>query len=591
MSILYMLIKNADVIFLHAPSIYDFRKKPVIHGPISDVIPSGPIFEMYPVGFLSLAGHLERAGFSTRIINIANKMLNSLSYNPEEEIKKLKPVAFAIDLHWLPHVQGSLKIAEIVKKYHPDIPVIFGGYSSTYFHKELINYPFVDFILKGDSTELPMVMLIKAIKANSGFEKIPNLTYKDRYGKIYENPISYVPDNTDYVLTEYTLPIKKTFKFFDLNGYIPFQTWMKYPVTAIFLYRGCLHNCRTCGGSKFTCENAFNRKRLAFKSPKRVAEELRNIDKYINGPAFIIGDILQNGKEYANQILDEIYKVKFKNDVAFEFFVPPTEDFVKRISEKVPKYNVEMSPESHDEVVRRAFGRPFNNEQLEKAIEACVKYKCRRIDLFFMIGLPKQTYSSVMESIDYCDYILKTYGKDKTVYPFISPLAPFIDPGSEVWENPEEHGYKFFAKTLEEHRQLMESALSWKYFLDYETKWMTRHEIVMSTYEAGIRLNELKLKYGLIPEKTAKLVEKRAKTAIKYMEQIDEIIKMGDEGKKELEKITPEISDINIHTICYKEELNWPVSFYKFKIFRILFFIFKEAVNKIYKKFLSRRLI
>lgn len=579
-----MLIKDADVIFLHAPSIYDFRKKPVIHGPISDVIPSGPIFEMYPVGFLSLAGHLERAGFSTRIINIANKMLNSLSYDPEKEIKNLNPLAFAIDLHWLPHVQGSFKIAEIVKKYHPNIPVIFGGYSSTYFHEELIRYPFVDFILKSDSTELPMVMLIEAIKKKLSFENIPNLTYKDKTGNIFSNPITYVPETTDYVLTEYTLPIKKTFKYFDLNGYIPFQTWMKYPVTAIFLYRGCTHNCRTCGGSKFTCENTFNRKKLAFKSPKKVAEELKNIDKYINGPAFIIGDILQNGKTYANEILEEINKVNFKNDIAFEFFVPPDEDFIRRIKDSVPKFNVEMSPESHDEIVRRAFGRPFNNEQLERAIDACVKYNCRRVDLFFMIGLPNQTYQSVMETIDYCDYILQKYGKNKTVYPFISPLAPFIDPGSEVWENPEQYGYKFFAKTLDEHRQLMENALSWKYFLDYETSWMTRQDIVMSTYEAGIRLNELKLKYGLIPEKTAKLVEKRARTAIKYMEKIDEIVRMGDDGKKELEKIAKEISDINIHTICYKEELNWPVSFYKFKFFKILFFIFKETINKIYKK-------
>jgi B12-binding domain/radical SAM domain protein len=578
-----MFTRNADVVFLHAPSIYDFRKKPVIHGPISDVIPSGPIFEMYPIGFLSLAGHLEKAGFSTRIINVANKMLNSLSYNPEEEIKKLNPLAFAIDLHWLPHVQGSLKLAEIVKKYHPHTPVIFGGYSSTYFHKELITYPFVDFILKGDSTELPMVMLIKAIREKKDFKDIPNLTYKDKYGNIIHNEITFVPETTDYVMTEYTLPIKKTFKFFDLNGYIPFQTWMKYPVTAVFLYRGCLHNCRTCGGSKFTCENIFNRQKLAFKSPEKVAEELSNIQKYINGPAFIIGDILQNGREYAQKILDEINRINFKNDIALEFFVPPNEEFIKKVYECIPKYNVEMSPESHDETVRRAFGRPFNNEQLEKAIEACVKYRCRRIDLFFMTGLPYQTYKSVMETVDYCEYLLKTYGKDKTVYPFISPLAPFIDPGSEVWENPEKYGYKFFAKTLEEHRKLMENALSWKYFLDYETNWMTRHEIVMSTYEAGIRLNELKLKYGLIPEKTAKLVLKRAKTAIKYMEKIDKIIEMGATGLKELEKIAPEISDINIHTICYKEELNWPVSFYKFNIFKILYFIFKEVMNKIYK--------
>ncbi|MCX7990695.1 MAG: TIGR04190 family B12-binding domain/radical SAM domain protein [Proteobacteria bacterium] len=577
-------MKKADVVFLHSPSIYDFRKKAVIHGPISDVVPSGPIFEMYPIGFISLCGHLEKAGFSTRIINIANKMLNSLNYDPEKEIKNLKPKAFCFDLHWFPHVQGSLKIAEITKKHHPDVPIIFGGYSSTYFHKELINYPFIDFILKGDSTELPMVMLIKAIANGGDFSSIPNLTYKDNKGNIYHNEITYVPNSTDYVYTDYTFPIRKTFKFFDLNGYIPFQTWMKYPVTAIFLYRGCIHNCRTCGGSKFTCENTFNRKELAFKSPEKVAEELKSIESLINGPAFIIGDILQNGKAYADEILKEIKNINFKNHLAFEFFVPPSEEYIVKMKNAVAKYNVEISPESHDEEVRRAFGRPFNNEQIERAIAGLVKNNCNRIDLFFMTGLPKQTYKSVMETIDYCEYLLKKYGKDKTLYPFISPLAPFVDPGSEVWEYPEKYGYKFFARTVEEHRVMMENALSWKYFLNYETIWMTRDEIVHSTYEAGIRLNELKRKYGLISPKIAELVEKRAKTAIAYLEKIDSIIERGDFNGDEWKKISKEIKDINIHTICYKDELNWPVSFYKFNIFKILALIGKSAFKKLFGK-------
>jgi len=575
---------KVDVVFLHAPSIYDFRKKPVIHGPISDVIPSGPIFEMYPIGFVSLCGHLEKAGFSTRIINIANKMLNSLSYDPEKEIKNLTPKAFVIDLHWFPHVQGSLKIAEIVKKYHPKTPVIFGGYSSTYFHKELITYPFIDFILKGDSTEKPMVMLMKAISENGDFSKIPNLTYKDGKGDIYHNEISYVPNTTDEVMTDYTFPMKKTFKFFDINGYIPFQTWMKYPVTAVFLYRGCLHNCKTCGGSKFTCENTFNRKELAYKTPKKVAEELKTSEKFINGPCFIIGDILQNGKKYADEVIEEIKKINFKNHLAFEFFVPPTEEYVLKIKDAVKNYNVEISPESHDEEVRRAFGRPFNNDQIERAVDALVKHDCKRIDLFFMTGLPKQTYKSVLETVDYCEYLLKKYGHKKTLYPFISPLAPFIDPGSEVWENPQKYGYKFFARTVEEHRQLMDKALSWKYFLDYETDWMTRDEIVKSTYEAGIRLNEIKKRYGLISPKIAELVEKRAKTALVYLDKIDKIIEAGEEGLKEWEQISKEIKDINIHTICHKEELNWPVSFYKFNLFKIASLMLKSAIEKLIRK-------
>jgi len=570
---------NPDVIFLHAPSLYDFRTKAVLHGPISDVIPSGPIFEMYPLGFLSLCGHLENAGFSTRIINIANKMLNSLKYDPEQEIQELKPKAFAIDLHWLPHVQGSLKIGEIAKKHHPEIPVIYGGYSATYFHEELIHYPFVDYILKGDSTESPMVMLIKAIREQRDVSEIPNLTYKDNNGNMRSNEITYVPGLIDYVLTEYEFVINKTFKFFDLDGYMPFQTWINYPITAVFLYRGCLYNCKTCGGSRRACEKVFNRKGLAYKSPEKIVTELKTIEHYFNGPSMMIGDIQQNGKAYAYHLLDEIKKANLKNEIALEFFAPPTEDLIRRIQEAIPKYNVEMSPESHDEQIRQAFGRPFNNQQLENAVRACIEHDARRIDLFFMIGLSGQTYSSVMETLDYCEYFLKTYGKKKNLHPFISPLAPFVDPGSEVWEHPEQYGYRFFGRTLDEHRQLMESALSWKYFLDYETQWMTRDEIVLATYEAGIRLNELKRRYGLIPQKIADLVEHRAKSAMGYIKLIDEIVKKGGEHLEDWSKIAYEIRDMNIHTICYKEELNWPVSFFKFNVFKILAHVLKARIG------------
>lgn len=64
-----------DIIFLHAPSFYDFRKRPRFYGPMSDVIPSSPVFEMYPIGFMTISLHLESAGFRTRIVNIALKML------------------------------------------------------------------------------------------------------------------------------------------------------------------------------------------------------------------------------------------------------------------------------------------------------------------------------------------------------------------------------------------------------------------------------------------------------------------------------------------------------------------------------------
>ena len=39
---------------------------------------------------------------------------------------------------------------------HPESKILFGGYSSTYYHEELIRYPQVDLVLRGDSTEVPV---------------------------------------------------------------------------------------------------------------------------------------------------------------------------------------------------------------------------------------------------------------------------------------------------------------------------------------------------------------------------------------------------------------------------------------------------
>ncbi|MEA2033127.1 MAG: cobalamin-dependent protein, partial [Euryarchaeota archaeon] len=144
---------NPHLILLHAPAVYDFRKYPIMYGPIADGVPSTPLFEMYPIGFVSILEHLGRNGIEVRIINLAARMLDSDTFDAEKLIRKLKPHAFGIDLHWLPHTQGSLEVAKICKRYHPDIPVIFGGFSATYFYEELIRYPTVDFIIRGDSTE------------------------------------------------------------------------------------------------------------------------------------------------------------------------------------------------------------------------------------------------------------------------------------------------------------------------------------------------------------------------------------------------------------------------------------------------------
>jgi B12-binding domain/radical SAM domain protein len=567
---------KVDLVLLHPPSVYDFRKEPVMYGPISDVVPSTPIFEMYPIGFASLSEYLERNGLRVRIINVALKMLKSRGFDPAKMIQGLRPVAFGLDFHWMAHVQGCLALAEEIKRIHPHVPVILGGLSASYYHEELLRgYPQVDFIIRGDSAEMPLLDLIRCLKEKRSISRIPNLTWRGEGGRIHSNPITCVPEKLDDIAIDYRHIMQKVWRYRDPTGYEPFTNWYMYPITAGFTCRGCRYNCMTCGGSADTFRRVANRRRPAYRDPLLLARDVVDIRNHLKAPIMIIGDIFQPGEDYGLRFLNGLRGKGIKNQVAFEFFVPPSREKLDRISEAIPNFNLEISPESHDVAVRKAFGRPYDNRALEEMVKHALDLGCGRIDLFFMTGLPRQTLRSVLDTVDYCRYLLEQYGESRRVIPFISPLAPFLDPGSPVFENPEKFGYKLFYRSVEEHRLAMLSP-SWKYALNYETQWMTRDDIVYGTYEAALRLNRLKGEYGLIEAKTAVATGKRIEDAVRLMRRIDEIVRIKDQVSRnhELAKLGLDISKLNMSTICEKRELEWATHWIRMnplRIFKTLF--------------------
>jgi B12-binding domain/radical SAM domain protein len=566
------MFAKPDLILLHAPSVYDFRKLPILFGPISDLVPSTPIFEMYPVGFSSIAEHLERNGVHVRIINLAVRMLKDKNFGVEKLLAKLHPQAFGIDLHWLPHAQGSLEVAAICKKLHPDIPIIFGGYSATYFHQELIRYPQVDFVVRGDSAEEPLRQLLLALKGGSSLTAIPNVTWKDEKKEIHVNPLAHVVHALDEYSNNYPNLFRLAIKYLDLQSLIPIHDWWEYPITAVMTCRGCTHHCVFCGGSRYSLGLYCSREACAYRSPEKVADDIISLSSYTNAPIFVVGDLRQAGDDYARTVLSRIRPFQPKNQVVLELFTPPPESYFRQVAESLPHFNFEISPESHDEQVRRATGKFYTNEELEKAIRFALDRGCSKFDVFFMIGLPHQTPSSVMGTIDYCEHLMNTF--DRRLNPFISPLAPFLDPGSIAFEKAGEVGYRVFCKTLEDYRKAL-LAPSWKYTLSYETKWISRDEIVESSYQAGLRLNRLKERFGLLDGETAKKTESRILLAMEMVRKIDEIVLLGEpERGQRLMALKETFDRASMSTVCDKEEIKWPVFRWRLNfpnIFRALF--------------------
>ncbi len=566
------MFSRADLIFLHAPSVYDFRKHSILYGPVSDLVPSTPVFEMYPIGFTTMAEYLERHGLRVRIVNLAVRMLNDEQFDPEALIKPLNPTAFGIDLHWLPHAHGALAVAEMVKRHHPDTPIIFGGFSSTYFHEELIRYPYVDYVIRGDSAEEPLRQLMAYLtglraggdgKHPQSLADIPNLTWKDRAGEVHVNPHTYRPDNLDHVMLDYRYVVRAAVRDLGMGNYVPFKDWADYPILAALSCRGCTQSCVICGGSAASFKQMHGRTKPAFRDPERLAEDVRRSAKMSRGPVFVLGDLRQAGRDaqgrhYADRFLNAIRG--FDGPVILELFSPASREFLQQVADALPNFTLEVSLESHDPVVRRAFGKNYDNTPMERTIADALDVGAKRLDVFFMAGLPQQTAASVLGTIDYCEELLARFGKDGRLAPFISPLAPFLDPGSRGYENPDEHGYHLFAHTLEEHRRLLVQP-SWKYVLNYETRWMNRHQLVDATYAAGRRLNRIKAEYGLVPVEQAEATEQRIDRATRLIAEIDQLMvtTTPEQFAREMARLRPEVEQTNMSTVCDKRELNLDV--------------------------------
>ena len=549
------------LILVHAPSVYDFRKRATLWGPIGDLVPSDTVFEMYPIGFTTMAEYLSRYGHRVSIVNLAVRMLRDEKFDAEKLLAGLDPMAFGIDLHWLPHAHGALEVARLIKQFHPQTPVILGGFSASYYHEELMTFPQVDYVLRGDSTEEPLRQLIEAIELGAKpetLQEIPNLTWKERGGTPRINPLTYVPDSLDHLLIDYSFVVKAVARDRNLVNYLPFAKWTRYPITAALTCRGCTRNCAICGGSAYASKHSFGRERPAFRSPETVATDLRRIHRFSRGPVFVLGDIRQAGMDYARRFLKAMQGLD--KQVIIEFFQPVDRGFMKEVAAALPNFVVELSPESHDPAVRRYSGKPFSDAAIESSIENILAVGAQRMDTFFMSGLPGQTPQSVLDTIEYCGHLLRRFDGDERLKLFISPMAPFLDPGSLAFENPDQYGYHKFCHTLRDHRQAL-LAPSWKYVLSYETRWMSRAEMVDVTYEAGLRLNRLKAEFGQVSQERAQLTEERIKRAIALMKHIDHLVETTepDALAQRMLPLREQIEEVNRSTVCEKEELDLPV--------------------------------
>ncbi len=479
-----------DAILIHPPAIYDFRKKTIFSGPIGYTVgESTDQFIIPSIGSLSIVDYLDRYGYKVYVDNIGERMVTDSDFDVEAYIKNLTAKVFAVELHWCVHSQGAIEVARLCKKLHPEALVIVGGLTATVFSEEIIRkYEFIDAVIRAEA-EKPFLFLMKTSKECLKLEEVPNLTFRNSEGKIINNPLLEPCDNLD------------EFEFTRLDLLEPkgsvYTTDMP-PHWVLPVCRGCLHNCVTCGGSAYSYKTYLGRRKPAFRSPEKIAQDIQKLSQQGVEVLFLFQDPHMGGRGYWGHLFTVLKDAHLKlTQLSVELFGPAEEDYIKALSEIGVPILINISPESLVENVRKAHSRNYTNNDLFSTVKLCSRYGIAT-NIFSMIALSKDTIKTVKENWQVWEKICLLNQQLKSGAPIVHSFGPMIllDPGSPAFNYPDKYNYRLVFKNLKDYIDGM-SLPSWHQWISYETEFLNRDtitDLIIDSIDHSIDLRE---KYGL----------------------------------------------------------------------------------------------
>ncbi|MDD4924126.1 MAG: radical SAM protein [Dehalococcoidales bacterium] len=517
-----------DVILIHPPAIYDFRRKSIFPGALGSTVERIQ-YTKVPIGMLSIADYIDRHGYKVIVDNLADRMVSNKSFNAEEHIKNASAKIFAIGLHWQHHSQGAIAVAKLCKQFHPDSLVILGGLTSTYFHEEIINkYHFIDAVIRGEA-EKPLLEFIKAYQKTGQLTATPNLTYRDNSGEILITPLMETCDKLDeYEFTRFDLLEPKTSIF---------STGPRWGLT---ICRGCIYNCTICGGSAYTYKKYLGRKKPAFRSPQKIVDDIRKLSK--QGIRFVglYQDPRMGGETYWRGLISSIKNSKLDIDgLTMDIFAPVSEEFAKEVASIGKPVKFFICPDSGSCDVRKLQGRGYSNEDLLNTAKLCYQNDIM-ITFFFSDGLSGETPETIIETRNIIDQlcllqqeamekgIIHSKYADLVEVPIIGPIM--LDPGSLAFDFPQDYGYKLSFNTLEEYVKTL-SLPSWHQWLNHETNTTDRNELVERILESAEYSIAQKKKFGMYSELKAYLDMMLTKADRDMVKEINRIMKFPDDER------------------------------------------------------------
>lgn len=318
-----------------------------------------------PLGILYLASVLEKNEISVNIIDA-----NALEIGLEETLKlieKEKPKIVGISATTY-QIRAAVQLAKRLKEESRNEIVIGLGGAHVSSDPDFINrLPFFDFGLVGEG-EITFPKLVK--KALSD-EKVKGIFYGEQ------------PTNLD----EIPFPARH---LVDKRWYFP----SGQEVAPILANRGCPYNC-------IFCSSKVLGRRVRFRSPTNIVDEMEKIMDEYSGRFWFVNDVMTANRDHTLELCKEIVNRKLDLEWSCETRINLVDTVLLKAMHKAGCRSISFGIESGCERVRTMIVRKnFTNEKILEIFRLCKKIGIQR-NAYLMLGFPTETREELYETVHF----------------------------------------------------------------------------------------------------------------------------------------------------------------------------------------------
>jgi len=360
----------------------------------------------YPLGLAYLHSYLESRGHTVRTLALNHEPFANCREQVLAGIKAFSPDTIGFQILTSNRVATMLLVDE-VHQLLPSVPILLVGIHTSVMYSQLLDrFPYAIAVLgEGEQT---CDELLQALASSRNIEDVPGIAFRSA-GKVRLTALRTLWENLD------ELPFPKHDIFFTGNR----------SLAGMLSSRGCAFKCSFC------VLDSFSRRRVRFRSPENVLEEIDYLARTFPNlqTIWFHDDSFFFRPERAIAICEGIIRLGIrKNFVCSARFKPISQELVNAL-ERAGFGMVLFGLESGSEKILQLAHKHITQDDAIKAIEL-FRHRNIRLAVFLIVGLYGETRETLIETARFFQRLQK-------IKYFLHPDGVAIlnvYPGTEIYE-------------------------------------------------------------------------------------------------------------------------------------------------------------